>query len=268
MPWFKVDDGFAVHPKAVAAGNAALGLWVRAGSWSAQQLTDGQIPAAMLPVLGGNTKAAQCLVRAGLWAMDGADFRFHDWEDYQPDAADIRAERATRYEAKARAGRLGGIRSGEARRQQRPSRAEAEPEAPDEADGKQNEAPVLTRPVPGTTTDVVVPRADVDRLCAHLADRVEANGSKRPNVTDRWRDAARLLIDRDGHTEDQVRRAIDWCQDDEFWRANVLSMPTLREKYDQLRLAAGRSHTSANGHRRQADLSGARQRALAAEGRR
>ena len=33
MPWFNVDDGFAFHRKAVRAGNAAIGLWTRAGSW-------------------------------------------------------------------------------------------------------------------------------------------------------------------------------------------------------------------------------------------
>jgi hypothetical protein len=38
-------------------------------------------------------------------------------------------------------------------------------------------------------------------------------------------------------------RAIDWCQDDEFWRSNVLSMPKLREKYEQLRLQASRRRT-------------------------
>jgi len=80
----------------------------------------------------------------------------------------------------------------------------------------------------------------VDRLCAHLADRIEANGSKRPAVTQKWRDAARLLLDRDGRTEQHIRQAIDWCQADEFWRSNILSMPKLREKYDQLRLQAGR----------------------------
>ena len=82
------------------------------------------------------------------------------------------------------------------------------------------------------------PRDDVERLCAHLADRIEANGSKRPAIGKKWRDAARLLIDRDGRTEQQVTAAIDWCQQDEFWHRNILSMPKLREKYDQLRLAA------------------------------
>jgi hypothetical protein len=55
------------------------------------------------------------------------------------------------------------------------------------------------------------------------------------------------MLDRDGRTEDQIHRAIDWCQDDEFWRANILSMPKLREKYDQLRL---RATQRTNGHRK------------------
>jgi len=42
----------------------------------------------------------------------------------------------------------------------------------------------------------------------------------------------------DGRTEQQIHAAIDWCQSDEFWRSNVLSMPKLREKYEQLRLQA------------------------------
>lgn len=84
-------------------------------------------------------------------------------------------------------------------------------------------------------------REDVDRLCGHLADRIEANGSRRPAITKRWRDEARLMLDKDGRTEQQVHAAIDWCQDDPFWRANVLSMPKLREKYDQLRLQAQRT---------------------------
>lgn len=86
-----------------------------------------------------------------------------------------------------------------------------------------------------------VERADVEGLCRHLADRIEANGSKRPVITAKWRDAARLLLDRDARTVEQVTRAIDWCQDDDFWRANVLSMPKLREQYDRLRLAAQRA---------------------------
>jgi hypothetical protein len=83
-------------------------------------------------------------------------------------------------------------------------------------------------------------REDVARICEHLASRIEANGAKRPTVTSKWRDAARLMLDRDQLTETEVMGAIDWCQADEFWRANILSLPKLREKYDQLRLQAQR----------------------------
>ena len=84
-------------------------------------------------------------------------------------------------------------------------------------------------------------RDDVTRLCEHLANRIEANGSKRPTIGKTWHDAARLMLDNDGRTEQEVHGAIEWCQSDEFWRSNILSMPKLREKYDQLRLQAQRN---------------------------
>ena len=49
------------------------------------------------------------------------------------------------------------------------------------------------------------------------------------------------MLDNDGRTEQEIHGAIDWCQADEFWRSNILSMPKLREKYDQLRLQAQRN---------------------------
>jgi len=108
--------------------------------------------------------------------------------------------------------------------------------------------PPLDRSTDLTDEDQIKPplRVDVEQLCTHLADRIEGNGSKRPNITGKWRDAARLLLDKDGRTVEQVLKAIDWCQDDQFWCANVLSMPKLRAKYDQLRLAAQRSGARAS----------------------
>jgi len=84
------------------------------------------------------------------------------------------------------------------------------------------------------------PRADVARICEHLADLIEDNGSKRPTITAKWRDAARLMLDRDGLSETEVLGAITWSQQNEFWKANILSLPKLREKYDQMRLQAQR----------------------------
>lgn len=106
--------------------------------------------------------------------------------------------------------------------------------------------PETTPETPGPARGEEGFHQDADRLCDLLADLVHANGSKRPNVTARWRDAARLLLTADGPTDDgwdfeKAETIVRWCQADEFWRANVLSMPTLREKFDQLRLARNRS---------------------------
>lgn len=92
-------------------------------------------------------------------------------------------------------------------------------------------------------------REDVERVCLHLADRIEKNGAKRPNIGVKWRDAARLMMTPeprgDGRSEKQVHNMIEWCQSDGFWRSNILSMPTLREKYDQMRLVAMRGTQAA-----------------------
>jgi hypothetical protein len=84
----------------------------------------------------------------------------------------------------------------------------------------------------------VVFDADVERLCILLADLVEANGSKRPKITHRWLQECDRLLRLDGKTPEQVERAIRWCQASAFWRANILSMPKLREKFETLRLQA------------------------------
>lgn len=84
------------------------------------------------------------------------------------------------------------------------------------------------------------PREDVDRVCNYLAEWIVRNGSRRPAISTKWRTEARLLIDKDGRSLDEIRDVIAWSQRDRFWKANVLSMPKLREKYDQLRLAMQR----------------------------
>ena len=107
MPWFKVDDGFAFHPKALKVGNTACGLWVRAGSWSMQQLTDGFVPDHVLPTL-GTTKDAQRLVDAGLWERGVTGYMFHEWTARQPSREQVEKDRtdAAERQRKAREKRM------------------------------------------------------------------------------------------------------------------------------------------------------------------
>jgi len=81
------------------------------------------------------------------------------------------------------------------------------------------------------------------RLVHYSVQTVAANqqqSGRRPHIGKLWRQSARYLLDIDGLCEDRVHAAIDWCQDDEFWRPNILSMSKLREKYVVLQAAARR----------------------------
>ncbi|MGW6913745.1 mucin-2 [Kitasatospora sp. NPDC054939] len=89
MPWFKIDDKAHSHPKWLKAGNAAIGLFVRAGSYSAQHLTEGVVPAVIAQLYGTAPQAAK-LVKVGLWHQadhacprcpqpDPGDYVIHDF---------------------------------------------------------------------------------------------------------------------------------------------------------------------------------------------
>ncbi len=93
MPWFRVDDSFYSHPKVTELGHSAVGLWLLAGCWAAQHLTDGFVPRTVLPRLGARPRDAEALVVAGLWEAKDDGWEFHDWPHYQPTRVQVMADR-------------------------------------------------------------------------------------------------------------------------------------------------------------------------------
>lgn len=83
MTWFRLDDGFHSHPKVLRAGNEAIGLFVRCGTYAAQHLTDGVIPEHIV-LLYGSEQLADKLVKAGLWRRTRGGWRMPDYLDYNP----------------------------------------------------------------------------------------------------------------------------------------------------------------------------------------
>lgn len=81
-------------------------------------------------------------------------------------------------------------------------------------------------------------RDDVDQLCGRLADWIVTNGSKPPTVGETWKREARLLLDVDDRDLAKALALIDWCQQNPFWRKNILSVSKFREQYDRLRMDA------------------------------
>jgi hypothetical protein len=104
MPWFYVDDGFSDSKPVLNLPEryrlAACGLWVLAGSWSAKEETDGEVPDEVLGQFGhGNTINA--LTRhlssgpAPLWKSTDDGIQFRGWAKWQRTRAELMAKRAS-----------------------------------------------------------------------------------------------------------------------------------------------------------------------------
>jgi len=110
LPWFRLDDSFDTHPKVLMAGNEAVGLYIRCGTYAARNLTDGFVGEEIVLLYGSDSLAAT-LVRVGLWHRARKGWTIHDYLDYNPSRAEVLAKRKIRAEA----GRAGGVASGKAR---------------------------------------------------------------------------------------------------------------------------------------------------------
>jgi hypothetical protein len=88
----------------------------------------------------------------------------------------------------------------------------------------------------------MIRRSDVDEICGAFVASLEKRDVVKRAVTPEWRDAARLMLDKDGRELPAVLDVITWLTSDSFWRGNILSLPTLREKFDQVRLHRGRAN--------------------------
>lgn len=92
MPWFRLDDSFHSHPKVIAVGNEAVGLYVRCGTYAAQHLTDGLVPEHVV-LLYGSRELADTLVRAKLWRRTRGGWQIHDYLAYNPSKEQVQRDR-------------------------------------------------------------------------------------------------------------------------------------------------------------------------------
>ena len=94
MTYFKVDDGFWSHPKFFDMPDASIVLWVKAGSYASQHLTDGFVEHKTIRMIHCDPVAAVALVDAGLWYEVEDGYQFHDWHDHQRSSDAVKKERA------------------------------------------------------------------------------------------------------------------------------------------------------------------------------
>ena len=91
-------------------------------------------------------------------------------------------------------------------------------------------------------------RDDVERLLDLLDEEIRKNGVRKlPARNQGNANAMRLLLDRDGFTEDEVAAVIRWAQADQFWHTNILSASKLRAQFAKLdaQMRSGRGRSAA-----------------------
>jgi hypothetical protein len=102
MTWFKIDDSFDDHPKVLAAGNEAAGLFVRCGAYAARHLTDGFVPAPKALMYGSKGLITR-LVNAVLFHPVDGGWLIHDYLDYNPSRDQVLKDRKAASDRQKRA---------------------------------------------------------------------------------------------------------------------------------------------------------------------
>ena len=103
MAWFNTDDKLHSHPKTRAAGLEAIGLWVVAGTYCTDYLTDGLVPEWFIDSWPRGKQLAQKLVQTKFWeAKPDGEYQFLSWSEYQRTKEKVLKDRAAAAARKAK----------------------------------------------------------------------------------------------------------------------------------------------------------------------
>ena len=249
----KFDVGYLDNPKMADVLDSSLhAICMHFASvlHCSQHLTDGLVaPKAMQRKVGGTETDIQILLDAGLWHGPGHDCQacweacpdipenrvyVHDFLEHNRDAA--QAKRVS--EKRSKVAKEGWIKRRAEANDDQDANANSmqialqnEPVCNAERERKKEREEEAKASSPETV------RPDVDGIIQGFSDLLKANDVKhKPSKS--WRTAARLLIDKDGYTPEQIMFVARFATTDEFWKSNILSIPKLRDKFESLKIKA------------------------------
>jgi hypothetical protein len=148
--------------------------------------------------------------------------------------------RMDKYKQKSATKAENGMKGGRPRKEQQEKAPEATSQPEPELDKPKKEKPVRTK-----NATVAHYSVEVNQLTDLLVEKIKENNPKAqtPNFN-QWRDSIRLMMEIDGYEFMQIRKMIEWCQSDDFWKSNILSAKKLREKAGTLILQMDRGGES------------------------
>ena len=253
MAWIESHQSLGRHPKLIElAKHLNCGLPQAVGHlhylwwWSLDYAPDGYLGKFSHEIIAGaalwdETKVSfvDSLLKSGF--LD-SDFYLHDWHDY--------------------AGKLLARKEANARRMKEARNAVCNARVAHVQNTCGATVPYLTLPnintltselpKPGSpnpeieTQDPVKPKpskpvfdetCEAYQLASHLRDCILAREptTKVPNDLQRWSMDADRMLRIDNRDYNESRRLIEWCQHDDFWCTNILSMGKFRKHFDQLK---------------------------------
>lgn len=217
MTWAQIDDRLDEHPKFLAAGWRLehFGMYVCVLTYCSRYLTDGQVPRSAVDRMGGgdkksNRRVARQLVEKGFWREDGDYFEVVGYLDHNASKSQVMDRISLKSSAKSASGRLGGVKSGEARRSKPPKQDEAKVKQVDEAERSPLlSSPLLSSPIKKEEEDIVDPKYQEVLVHEHYLSLHEKHFGRKgvqPKLTgDRLKKLQARL--KDGYSVEQLCQA-------------------------------------------------------------
>lgn len=252
MSTIEVRIALPSHPKTLTAARCLgvsratlVGHLVCLWSWAAEYARSGDLSRVTAAEIaagagwdGDPDAFVDCLVTCGgtgeagfLERVSGGRILIHDWYQHSGRKLDRLAaqrERQERYRAR-RDGQLEPSMVGD-------TTGHIQGDATVSAQG--DVPPASPQTGEGSRKRVYAPDSCEYTLAARLDELVHLNNPKaRPTPEaqrQRWADDVRLMVERDNREPADIRVVLEWCQQDDFWWPNVLSMATLRKQFDRL----------------------------------
>ncbi len=75
---------------------------------------------------------------------------------------------------------------------------------------------------------------DATTLSELLKEQILSNNKNAIVKNGSWPKEADLMIRKDKRKPEEIKKVIIYCQNDSFWKSNIMSMKTLRKQYDRL----------------------------------
>jgi len=244
------DVGYLDNPKIMEVFDAspiAICMHIASVLYSAQHLTDGVIASGpMQRKAGGSAADTKLLVDADLWHLPGHGCEYcpqppdgkvyvHDYTEHNRTSEGVK--RSAEAGKKGAAARWNKNADPNANRMRSAYESHSDPQCDSDEIAMAREKERKREREEAKASSSEPSRPDIEQVISSFSQLLNANDVKhKPGQS--WINAARLLIDKDGYTPEQILFVAQFATTDEFWMSNILSLPKLREKFEALKIKA------------------------------